>query len=209
MRLFMHQPFTMGAIVAFVYGIGLFGSTYLLPIYLQAALDYRHPNPASCCCPRASRSPNDAVAGRLADKLRASRLVAGGLALLVTSTVLTATVSPATSILVLMTWGGAGPHRHRRHHALAQPGFDARPGTGRNSAGRQHGEFPQAARRRGRRKPGGILLEWRLAAHGATLLGTGGGTARMDAFAETFLLLAAITAPAMVAGWFMEAKKRR
>jgi len=57
MRLFMHQPFTMGAIVAFVYGIGLFGSTYLLPIYLQAALDYRHPNPASCCCPRASRSP--------------------------------------------------------------------------------------------------------------------------------------------------------
>jgi hypothetical protein len=54
----------------------------------------------------------------------------------------------------------------------------------------------------------GILLEWRLAAHGVTLLGTGGGAARVSAFAEAFLLLAGITAPAMIAGWFMEVRKR-
>jgi hypothetical protein len=54
----------------------------------------------------------------------------------------------------------------------------------------------------------GILLEWRLAAHGVTLLGSGGDAARVAAFDEVFLLLAAICVPAIIAGWFMEPRRR-
>ena len=55
----------------------------------------------------------------------------------------------------------------------------------------------------------GILLEWRLAVHGVTLLGTGGDTARVAAFDESFLLLAGICLPAIVAAWFMEPRARK
>ncbi len=55
----------------------------------------------------------------------------------------------------------------------------------------------------------GILLEWRLAVHGVTLLGTGGDAARVAAFDESFLLLAGICLPAIVAAWFMEPRARK
>ncbi len=38
LELFTHAAFTRGAIVAFIYGAALFGSTYLLPVFMQMAL---------------------------------------------------------------------------------------------------------------------------------------------------------------------------
>jgi EmrB/QacA subfamily drug resistance transporter len=38
LELFTHPAFTRGAIVAFIYGAALFGSTYLLPVFMQMAL---------------------------------------------------------------------------------------------------------------------------------------------------------------------------
>ena len=38
LSLFAHRRFAMGSIVAFIYGIALFGSTYLLPVYMQMGL---------------------------------------------------------------------------------------------------------------------------------------------------------------------------
>jgi MFS transporter, DHA2 family, multidrug resistance protein len=210
MRLFMHQPFTMGAIVAFVYGIGLFGSTYLLPIYLQAALDYSPSKSGFVLLPAGlALAITMPVAGRLADKLRASRLVTGGLALMVISTMLTATVSSATSLLVLMAWVVLG----RIGIGIIMPSLSLGSMRGLGAT-----EIPQAASMQNflRQLGGavgvslvGILLEWRLAAHGATLLGIGADAGRISAFGETFLLLAGITAPAMVAGWFMEGRRSR
>ena len=209
MRLFMHQPFTMGAIVAFVYGIGLFGSTYLLPIYLQAALDYSPSKSGFVLLPAGlALAITMPVAGRLADKLRASRLVTAGLALLVVSTMLMATVTPDTSILILMAWVVLG----RIGIGIIMPSLSLGSMRGLGVA-----EVPQAASMANflRQLGGavgvslvGILLEWRLAAHGVTLLGAGGNAARVSAFDETFLILAAISLPAMVAAWFMEPGKR-
>ena len=209
MRLFKHQPFTMGAIVAFVYGIGLFGSTYLLPIYLQSALDYSPSKSGFVLLPAGlALAITMPVAGRLADKMRASRLVAGGLLLMMISTLLTATVSAATPILVLMAWVVLG----RIGIGVIMPSLSLGSMRGLGPA-----EVPQAASMTNflRQLGGavgvslvGILLEWRLAAHSVTLLGEGGDAARVSAFAETFVLLAAISAPAIVAGWFMEPKKR-
>ncbi len=210
MRLFAHRPFTMGAVVSFVYGVGLFGSTYLLPIYLQAALDFSPSRSGFVLLPAGlALAITMPVAGRLADKLRASRLVAAGLVLLGGSTALTATVTPATSVLVLMTWVVLG----RVGMGLIMPSL---------SLGSMRGlgpvEIPQAASMSNflRQLGGavgvsvvGILLEWRLAAHGVTLLGAGGDAARVHAFDETFLLLAAISLPAIVAAWFMEPKRSR
>ena len=208
MHLFAHRPFTMGAIVAFVYGIGLFGSTYLLPIYLQAALDYSPSRAGLVLLPAGlAMAITMPVAGRLADKLRASRLVAAGLVLLAVSTVLTATESSQTSVLVLIAWVVIG----RIGIAIVIPALSL--GSMRGLA---PAEIPQAASMGNflRQLGGavgvslvGILLEWRLAAHGVTLLGVGGDAARVHAFDETFLLLAAIMLPAIVAAWFMEPKK--
>ena len=208
MRLFMHRPFTMGAIVAFVYGIGLFGSTYLLPIYLQAALDYSPSRAGLVLLPAGlAMAITMPVAGRLADKLRASRLVAAGLVLLAVSTVLTAAESSQTSVLVLIAWVVIG----RIGIAIVIPALSLGSMRGLGTA-----EIPQAASMGNflRQLGGavgvslvGILLEWRLAAHRVTLLGVGGDAARIRAFDETFLLLAAIMLPAIVAAWFMEPKK--
>ena len=209
MRLFMHQPFSMGAIVAFIYGIGLFGSTYLLPIYLQSALDYAPSKSGFVLLPAGlALAITMPLAGRLADKFRPSRLVAGGLALLVVSTLLTATVNTATSIIVLMAWVVLG----RIGIGIIMPSLSLGSMRGLGPA-----EVPQAASMTNflRQLGGaigislvGILLEWRLAAHGVTLLGAGDDAARIRAFSEAFALLAAITVPAIVAGWFMEVKKR-
>ena len=208
MRLFTHPPFTMGAIVAFVYGIGLFGSTYLLPIYLQAALDYSPSRAGLVLLPAGlAMAITMPVAGRLADKLRASRLVAAGLVLLAVSTVLTATESSQTSVFVLIAWVVIG----RIGIAIVMPALSL--GSMRGLA---PAEIPQAASMGNflRQLGGavgvslvGILLERRLAAHGVTLLGVGGDAARIHAFDETFLLLAAIMLPAIVAAWFMEPRK--
>ena len=45
-----------------------------------------------------------------------------------------------------------------------------------------------------------IVLEWRLAAHGATLAGPT-NTARLAAFDESFLMLAGVCAVAMLLAW--------
>ncbi len=210
MRLFQHQPFTMGAIVAFVYGVGLFGSTYLLPIYLQAALDFSPSKAGFIMLPAGlALAMTMPVAGRLADKLRASRLVAAGVAGMAASLVLMATVSTTTSILVLMLWVIIG----RIGIGTIMPALSLGAMRGLSPA-----EIPQAASVSNflRQLGGaigvsliGILLEWRLAAHGVTLLGTGGDAARVAAFDESFLLLAAICVPAIVAAWFMEPRAKR
>jgi hypothetical protein len=47
----------------------------------------------------------------------------------------------------------------------------------------------------------GIVLEWRLAAHGDSLSTLHSSPERLAAFHETFTLLAALCALAMVAAW--------
>jgi hypothetical protein len=47
----------------------------------------------------------------------------------------------------------------------------------------------------------GIVLEWRLAAHGDSLANAASSPARLAAFNEAFLMLAALCLLAMVAAW--------
>jgi DHA2 family multidrug resistance protein len=54
----------------------------------------------------------------------------------------------------------------------------------------------------------GILLEWRLAARGVSLF-AGDAAARVKAFDETFLILAALCLPAVLAASLMQPSPSR
>ena len=54
----------------------------------------------------------------------------------------------------------------------------------------------------------GVVLEWRLGANGAGLVDLSVDMVqRTRAFDQTFLILAALSAPVVIAGWFMRAKQ--
>ena len=96
LRLFRSRPFAMGGVVAFIYGMGLFGSTYLVPVFMQSALHFPPSQAGAALMPAglvlALTIP---LPGGSPTACR-RRLVAAGLALLALSFALMATVSPGT-----------------------------------------------------------------------------------------------------------------
>ena len=99
LRLFTCKPFASGCIVAFIYGVALFGSTYLLPVFMQLGLSYSASVVGTTMLPAGLvLGAVIALAGRMADKTPAHWLVIGGLALLALSFVLTGLLQPASSL---------------------------------------------------------------------------------------------------------------
>ena len=203
LSLFKDRRFAMGSIVAFIYGIALFGSTYLLPVYMQMGLGLSASYVGTILLPAGLvLAVTIAVVGRLADKQPTHRLVSIGLVLLAASFGLMVTIDlgrPAQIIPLLIVWAILG--RIGLGFILPSLNIGAMRGLG-------HAHIPQGSsvinflRMLGGAAGVslcGIVLEWRVAAHGA-LLDTGTTSpARMAAFDETFLMLAAICALAVVA----------
>ena len=191
LRLFRSRPFAMGGVVAFIYGMGLFGSTYLVPVFMQSELHFP-PSQAG-----AALAPAGLVlalvipfGGRLADRVPPFALVVAGLALLALSFALMAGVGPGTALWLLMLWAVIG----RIGLGLVMPSLTlgAMPGL-------PPAAVPQAASAISflRQLGGaigvglvGIVLEWRLRVR---------GTASVAAFADTFWLVAALTLVATLA----------
>ncbi len=203
LSLFKDRRFAMGSIVAFIYGIALFGSTYLLPVYMQMGLGLSASYVGTILLPAGLvLAVTIAVVGRLADKQPTHRLVSIGLVLLAASFALMVTIDlgrPAQIIPLLITWAILG----RIGLGFILPSLNI---GAMRSLDRSH--IPQGSsvinflRMLGGAAGVslcGIVLEWRVAAHGA-MLDTGTATpARMAAFGETFLMLGAICALAVVA----------
>lgn len=194
LRLFAHRSFAAGAVVSFIYGASLFGSTYLFPVYMQMALSYTPSQAGLVLLPAgimlAITMP---LAGKLADRLPHWRLVAVGQALLGASLALMAWREVAGIYLVLVAWAVLG----RIGFGLSLPALSL--GSVRGLA---REEIPQAASVSSfLRQLGGAIgvgavgigLEWRLSAHA-------GGA---QAYGECFLALALLSLLASVAGWFM------
>ncbi|WP_439520403.1 MFS transporter [Hydrogenophaga sp.] len=194
LSLFTDRRFAMGSIVAFIYGIALFGSTYLLPVYMQMGLGLSPSYVGTILLPAGIvLAVCIAVVGRLADRQPTHRLVTIGLALLAASFALMVTVNPerpAQVIPLLVIWAVLG----RIGLGFILPSLNIGAMRGLH---RMH--IPQGAsvinflRMLGGAAGVslcGIVLEWRLAAH---------GTDRMAAFDETFLMLAAVCALAIIA----------
>jgi EmrB/QacA subfamily drug resistance transporter len=204
LSLFKDRRFAMGSIVAFIYGIALFGSTYLLPVYMQSGLGLSASYVGTILLPAGLvLAVTIAWVGRLADRQPTHRLVSIGLVLLATSFALMVTIDPGRPgqvIPLLVVWAILG----RVGLGFILPSLNI--GAMR---GLQRTHIPQGASAINflRMLGGaagvslcGIVLEWRLAAHGVQLATSGATTpARVAAFEETFLMLAAICALALTA----------
>src|SRR5690606_4347522 len=93
-RLFRRRVFRLGAIVGFVYGIGVFGSTYLMPIFLQMGLGYSPSAAGAALFPGGIALALSLYAtGRLVDRLSPQRLVFTGVLVFAASIGVMATVS--------------------------------------------------------------------------------------------------------------------
>jgi EmrB/QacA subfamily drug resistance transporter len=204
LRLLAHRQLAMGVLVSFIYGVGLFGSTYLLPLYMQMGLHYSPSQAGLVLMPAGlALGMTMPLAGRMADSLRASRLVASGVLILAASLALMAWVTPATPYLALIACVMLG----RVGLGLVLPALGV--GSVRHLP---KTELPHAvslssfARQLGGAigiSMVGIALEWRIGARGDDPV------AVIAAFEDAFLMLAAVCASSAVAAWFMEPHRNK
>lgn len=206
MKLFSYRQFAMGALVAFIYGMGLFGSTYLLPIYMQVAMHYAPSRAGLVLLPAGIvLAVTIPLAGRLADRYPPNVLVCIGLAFLTASFGLMATGSPATSYFMLMTWAVIG----RIGLGFVLPALNLGAMRGLDfSLIAQGASTINFVRQLGGAigvSMVGIVLEWRIAVHESRqALGIDN---HRSAFNETFFLVAVLCGIAVVAAWYMRANK--
>lgn len=202
LALFASRPFAMGSIVSFIYGTALFGSTYLLPVYMLLGLNLSASHVGAILLPAGLvLGVTIAGVGRLADRQPTWLLVTVGLALLALSFVLMLTVNLGSALWLLALWAIVG----RIGLGFILPSLNLgslRPlpktlmpqGVSAISFIRMLGGAIGVSLC-------GIVLEWRLAAHGDSFANAGSSPARLAAFNESFLMLAALCALAMAAAW--------
>lgn len=206
MALFGYRQFAMGSVVAFIYGTALFGSTYLLPVYMQVALHLSASHVGTIMLPAGIvLAFTIASVGRLADRQPTWLLVSIGLALLAVSFALMLLLDLASTLWLLVAFAIVG----RIGLGFILPSLNL--GSMRPLA---KPLIPQGASAISfLRQLGGaagvslcaVVLEWRLAAHGDSLANPATSPARLAAFNEVFLILAALCGLALCAAWQLRA----
>ena len=211
LSMFADRRFAMGSIVAFIYGIALFGSTYLLPVYMQMGLGLSPSYVGSILLPAGLvLAVTIAIVGRLADRQPTHRLVSVGLVLLAASFALMVTIDlrqPTQIIPLLVSWAILG--RIGLGFILPSLNIGAMRGLERSHIpqGSSVINFLRMLGGAAGVSLCGIVLEWRVAAHGFRLDTANTSPERLAAFSETFLMLAAICALALVAAWKLRAQR--
>ena len=206
MALFGYRQFAMGSVVAFIYGTALFGSTYLLPVYMQVALHLSASHVGTIMLPAGIvLAFTIAGVGRLADRQPTWLLVSIGLALLAASFALMLLLDLQSTLWLLVAFAIVG----RIGLGFILPSLNL--GSMRPLA---KPLIPQGASAISfLRQLGGaagvslcaVVLEWRLAAHGDSLANPATSAARLAAFNEVFLILAALCGLALCAAWQLRA----
>jgi predicted MFS family arabinose efflux permease len=202
LRLFGHRQFAMGSIVAFISGTALFGSTYLLPVYMQMGLKLSPSYVGTILLPAGFiLAGTIAVVGRMADRHPTYRLVSIGLALLAASFGLMVTVRLDSTIWWLVAWAILG----RVGLGFILPSLNLGSMRGLDKPLIPQGSSVINFIRMLGGAVGvslcGIALEWRLAVHGDALGNPQSSPARLAAFNESFLMLAALCVLALFAAW--------
>ena len=200
LKLFAWRPFTMGTLVALSYGTALFGSTYLLPVYMQMALGLSASSVGAIMLPTGiALAVAIAFVGRLADRMPPGLLVNIGLSLLTLSFAIMVTIRLDGSLWWLMGFAIIG----RIGLGFILPSLNL--GTLRGlepsllAQGSSVINFVRMLGGAAGVSLCGIALEWRLDAHGTSLTDSTRAAARLAAFDEVFLMLAALCALAMLA----------
>lgn len=105
MRLFRHRAFRSASLVALAYGGGLFGSTYLLPVFVQEIAHYSAASAGSLMFfPGLALALSIAVGGRLTDRFQPRFVMIAGLVLFAISSALFVWTGDGTSFWVFVAW---------------------------------------------------------------------------------------------------------
>ncbi len=195
MRLFTHTAFSMGGWVAFIYGMALFGSTYLVPVFMQIALKLPASQAGAVLLPAGLvLAVTIPIAGRLADRLAVHRVLSAGLLLLALSFALMVIVGLQTALWIITALAIVG----RIGLGLVLPSLNLGAIRRLPMGLISHGSSTISFLRQLGGAVGvslvGIVLEWRLQVHADD---------PVRAFHETFLMLAVISAVAVLAAWRM------
>ena len=201
LRLFSWRPFAMGSLVAMIYGTALFGSTYLLPVYMQMGLGLSASSVGTVLLPAGLvLALAIAAVSPWADRLPANSLVSMGLAILALSFALMVTVGPSGNMWLLVTYSIIG--RIGLGFILPSLNLGAMRGLEKDliSQGSSVINFVRMLGGAVGVSLCGIVLEWRLGVYGVSL--SGGSThpeTRLAAYNEVFLMLAILCTLAMLA----------
>lgn len=204
--IFRHGQLALGSAVGFFYGMALFGSTYLVPVFMLSGLHLPPSQAGAVLLPAglmlALTSP---VGGRLADRYPVHLIIVAGLVLMALSFMGTGQVGLGSGLLLIVGWTVIG----RIGLGLILPSLNV---SALRAVAPEHLSSGASAINFVRQLGGtvgislvGVILEWRLAARGLDPadLATPSATA-LGAFQETFIALAALTVIAMVPAWRMQ-----
>lgn len=198
--LFQQRTFTLGTVVSFAYGFGLYASTYLIPVFLQSALSYSAGAAGMALLPAGlAMIVMLPLAGRLADHVSPKWVTLAGL------------IAFGASFLVFAIQGG-----HIQYTEIIAATIVGRIGLGLilpalNLATLRHMAPEQLSQSSVvtscARQLGGVMgvavvavfVAWRETVYGATPQGID------TAYAQGFLLLSAVFALAALAAGFMRA----
>ncbi|EGI75353.1 MFS transporter [Hylemonella gracilis] len=207
--LFSSRSFAAGSLVAFIYGTALFGSTYLLPLYIQMAQGLSAAYVGTIMLPAGLvLAVTIPLAGRLSDRVPIRVLICAGLGLLAASFALMLTLGMGAAIFSLVTWAVLGriglgfilPSLNNGAMSGLEPKLISQASSAINFIRMLGGSIGVSLC--------GIVLEWRIAVHGDSLKQAGSSPARLAAFDEAFLMLALLCVVAMVAAWRMKSTPR-
>jgi len=105
LRLFASPGFRAASLVAFAYGLGLFGTTYLVPVFVQDIAGYTPARAGNLLLgPGLALAVAIVLAGRLTDRAPPRYVVSGGLACFALSSLLLAFATGTTAFWLLALW---------------------------------------------------------------------------------------------------------
>lgn len=199
LRLYAHRPFVMGCIVAFIYGTAMFGSTYLLPVFIQMGLGLSASYAGNLLLPAGLvLAVTIPLVGRMADTQPTHWLVSIGMLLLATSFGLMLLAGPGMAMWVLAGFIVVG--RIGLGFILPSLNLGALRPLDKTLIAQGSSTISFIRMLGGAIGVGlcGIVLEWRLAVNAAnpTLTEV---QARMAAFHESFVMLTFLCLLAFVA----------
>lgn len=200
LTVFADRRFAMGSCVAFIYGMALFGSTYLLPVYMQVGLMLSATFVGTLLLPASlALALTIALVGRLTARWSTHVLVSTGLVLLAASFVLVFFVHLDTSLWLITSLVVVG--RMGLGFILPSLNVGAMRGLSKEMIPQGASAINYARTLGGAVGVGlcGIVLEWRLAVYGDSLATAASSAARLSAFNETFLMLALLCVLALPA----------
>ena len=206
LRIFSYRQFAMGSVVAFIYGTALFGSTYLLPVFMQLGLHLSPSHVGAIMLPAGLvLGLTIPLVGRMADRQPTHWLVMTGLALLALSFGLMVLMRLDSALWILVAFTILG--RIGLGFILPSLNLGAMRPLDKSliSQGSSAISFVRMLGGAAGVSLCGIVLEWRLSAHGASLQASAQGSDRMAAFGETFLMLSGLCLLALVAAWQLRA----